>query len=110
MTNPTYRLTGTDTYPSNSQAVYLLGMLIIAGILSFVDRQILALLVQPIRADLGISDTEISLLQGFAFAVFYVFLGFPLGRYADRANRRNLIVAGIAVSVQSIHLDAYPLP
>lgn len=95
MTSPAYRLVRSDTYPSNGQAWYLLGVLIIAGILSFVDRQILGLLVQPIRADLKISDTEISLLQGFAFAVFYVFLGFPLGRYADRANRRNLIVVGI---------------
>lgn len=88
---------GDDAYPRATLAWYLLGVLVIANVLSFVDRQILGLLVQPIRRDLGISDTEISLLQGFAFSILYSFLGLPLGRYADRANRRNLIIAGIAI-------------
>jgi MFS family permease len=86
-----------DGYPAASLAWYLVGVLVIANILSFVDRQILGLLVQPIRADLGISDTQISLLQGFAFSILYSILGLPLGRYADRANRRNLIIVGIAI-------------
>lgn len=84
-------------YPAPSLAWYLVGVLVVANILSFVDRQILGLLVQPIRADLGISDTQISLLQGFAFSILYSILGLPLGRYADRANRRNLIVVGISI-------------
>jgi MFS family permease len=86
-----------DRYPAPSLAWYLVGVLVIANILSFVDRQILGLLVQPIRADLGISDTQISLLQGFAFSILYSILGLPLGRYADRANRRNLIIVGIGI-------------
>jgi MFS family permease len=86
-----------DRYPAASLAWYLVGVLVIANILSFVDRQILGLLVQPIRADLGISDTQISLLQGFAFSILYSILGLPLGRYADRANRRNLIIVGIGI-------------
>ncbi|HMO44440.1 MAG TPA: MFS transporter [Rubrivivax sp.] len=82
-------------YPSFGAASYLMAVLIVAGILSYVDRQILSLLVQPIRADLHITDTEFSLLHGFAFAILYAILGLPLGRYADRANRRNLIIAGV---------------
>src|ERR1700722_18755468 len=63
--------------------------------LSFVDRQILSLLVGPIKHDLHLSDTRIGLLQGLAFSVLYTFMGLPLGRWADSANRRNLIVAGV---------------
>lgn len=80
-----------------SLAWYLLGVLLVANILSYVDRQILVLLVQPIRGDLGISDTQISLLQGFAFTILYSVLGLPLGRYADRHNRKYLVACGIAI-------------
>jgi MFS family permease len=76
---------------------YVLGVLTVGYTLSFVDRQILTLLVGPIKADLGLSDTRISLLQGLAFALFYTVMGLPLGRIADRANRRRLIIAGIVV-------------
>ena len=94
---------GEPPHPSPAAAWYLVGVLITANILSFVDRQILVLMVGPIRADLQISDTEISLLHGFAFTILYSFLGLPLGRYVDRYNRRNLIVAGVLVwSVMTI--------
>lgn len=63
--------------------------------LSFVDRQILALLIEPMQQSLDISDTGFGLIQGLAFAVFYFSFGIPLGRMADRGNRRNLIAAGI---------------
>jgi MFS family permease len=65
--------------------------------LSFVDRTILSLLVAPIRRDLGIGDTQIGLLGGLAFALFYTFLGLPIGRWADVHNRRNIISSGITV-------------
>jgi MFS family permease len=65
--------------------------------LSFVDRTILSLLVPSIKRDLGVSDTQIGVLQGLAFSVFYTLVGLPLGRVADRWNRRKLIVAGILV-------------
>lgn len=73
-----------------------LGVLMLAYTVSFVDRTILSLLIPPIQQDLGISDTRISLLAGLAFAIFYTLMGIPLGRLADRYNRRNLIAVGIA--------------
>lgn len=75
----------------------IVAVLMVAYLLSYVDRSILSLLVNPIRSDLNLSDTQLSLLHGFAFAFFYATLGFPLGRMADSHNRRNIIVGGIGV-------------
>jgi MFS family permease len=87
----------TQTYPSSRTANYALGVLLLAYIFSFVDRQILNLLVDPIKRDLGISDFQMSFLQGFAFAIFYTVLGIPISRLADRSNRKRLITAGLAL-------------
>ena len=76
-------------------AWYVVLVLMVCYTLSFIDRQILSLLVAPIKQDLGISDTRIGLLQGLAFAIFYTLLGLPMGRIADRSSRRNLIAVGI---------------
>jgi MFS family permease len=65
--------------------------------LSLIDRQILSLLVGPIKRDLLASDTEIGLLGGLAFAVFYTLMGLPFGWMADRYSRRNVIAFGVAV-------------
>ena len=67
----------------------------LALVVSFIDRQIITLLVQPIRADLAISDTGMSLLMGFAFAIFYVTMGVPIARLSDRHSRRTIIAIGI---------------
>ena len=75
---------------------YLVFVLTVAYVLSFIDRSILSLLVGPIRADLGITDTEVSLLHGLAFAVFYTLLGIPIATLADTRNRRNVIAIGVA--------------
>jgi MFS family permease len=72
-------------------------ILIATAVLSYTDRQVLSLLVDPIRGDMGISDTQISLLLGTAFAVIYGIAGIPLGFLADRISRRNLILAGVSV-------------
>lgn len=80
---------------SSLYAWYVVAVLMLAYTFSFVDRQILSLMVGPIRRDLGISDTGFSLLSGFSFAVFYTLMGIPLGRYADNHSRRNLVVVGI---------------
>lgn len=71
--------------------------MIATAVLSYTDRQVLSLLVDPIRGDMGISDTQISLLLGTAFAVIYGIAGIPLGFLADRISRRNLIFAGVSV-------------
>lgn len=86
---------GADQPRSLAYEWYVVAMLMVAYIVSFVDRQVITLLVQPIRRDLGISDTEISLLMGFAFAIFYVTMGLPIARLADARSRRAIISAGI---------------
>jgi MFS family permease len=82
-------------WPAPRVAWYTVAILMVAYVLSFLDRVILGLLVGPIRADLGISDTRVSLLYGFAFAIFYTGLGVPIAWWADRANRRNIVAAGV---------------
>ena len=72
-------------------------LLACANSLAFIDRTVLTLLVEPIKADLAISDTLISLLTGFSFAAFYVAVGLPVARLADRGNRRNIIATAVLV-------------
>ena len=81
--------------PTLAYAWYVVLVLMICYTLSFIDRQILALLVGPIRRELQISDTQIGLLQGLAFALFYTVCGLPIGHIADRRNRRNLLTVGL---------------
>lgn len=76
---------------------YVLTILVIAYTFNFIDRQILGILVEPIRLELGVGDTAMGLLTGLAFASFYTLMGIPIARYADRANRRNLIAAAVGV-------------
>ena len=76
---------------------YVVIVLTAVYMLSFVDRTILGMLVGPIQAELGISDTEFGYLTGIAFTIFYVFMGIPLGRLADSWSRRNLVIGGILV-------------
>jgi MFS family permease len=83
-------------WPSSAVGWYAVFVLTMAYVLSFIDRTILSLMVGPIRADLGLSDTQISLLHGFAFAIFYTTLGIPIALLADRLNRRNIIAIGVA--------------
>ena len=82
-------------YPNQVYAWYVVGVLTVAYIFSFVDRQIINLLVEPIREDLQLTDTQISLLQGIAFALFYTLMGIPIARLADVSNRRAIIAVGV---------------
>lgn len=81
----------------DKRAWYLLTLLSLAFILSMLDRTVISLLVEPIKADLGLTDTGIALLQGATFAIFYALTGVPIGWLADRSNRRNIVSAGIGL-------------
>ncbi len=70
---------------------YTLLVLMFIFTMSVTDRQIMGILIQPIKLEFGVSDTAMGLLAGFAFSVFYSVLAVPMGRYADRTNRRNFI-------------------
>jgi predicted MFS family arabinose efflux permease len=76
---------------------YVLAVLFVVYVANFVDRQILAILLDDIKADLGVSDTAMGLLSGFAFALFYTVAGIPIARWADRGSRRTIIALGLAV-------------
>ncbi len=82
-------------YPNPRYAWYVVFVLFIAYTCSFVDRIIMSLLVEPIKRDLVLSDTQFSLLHGFAFAIFYTLMGLPLGRLADRGNRKWIVSVGV---------------
>jgi MFS family permease len=84
-----------DPYPSERVAWYVVGVLMVVYIFSFMDRQILSLMVGPMKEDLGISDTQMGLLMGPTFAIFYAIFGFPLGRLADSKSRRTIIAVGL---------------
>lgn len=85
----------TAPWPSPLRAWIVVGLLMVAYTSSFIDRQIMSLLVEPIRADLGITDTQFSLLAGLAFSIFYSVMGLPLGWLADRMSRRMIILVGM---------------
>ncbi len=86
-----------NPYPAVGYAWYVVGVLTLVYVFSFIDRQILNLLVKPIRRDLAITDFQMGLLMGPAFAVFYTLFGIPLGRLADSKSRRAIIAVGFVV-------------
>ncbi len=78
-------------------ASYVLGVLFTVYVINFIDRQVLAVFIGPIKQEFGVSDTTMGLLVGFAFALFYTIAGIPIARWADRGNRRSIIALGLAV-------------
>lgn len=83
-------------WPSRARSWTLVFILVLAYICAFADRQILSLLVDPIKRDLNITDTQFSLLNGLAFTLCYTVVGLPLAWLADRGSRRNLIISCIS--------------
>jgi predicted MFS family arabinose efflux permease len=82
--------------PSAGYAWYALSVFVLANAFNFLDRQILAILVEPIQAELDVSDTEMGFLTGTAFSIFYTLAGIPLARLADRRSRVVLMSWSIA--------------
>lgn len=88
---------GVGAWPGPIRAWWTIAVFFVVGVLSYSDRLVLSLMVDPIRADLSLSDTQIGLIQGLAFAVIYSLAGLPFGRMADVFPRRWVIVAGVVI-------------
>jgi MFS family permease len=86
-----------EPYPARSQAWFVVGALALTNMMSYVERQIPTLMFAPIKHDFHLSDTQVSLLAGFAFVLFYVGCGLFIGRLADHANRKRIISIGIVL-------------
>ncbi|MFC5342852.1 spinster family MFS transporter [Brevundimonas staleyi] len=84
-------------WPSGRVAWWAVVVLTLTYIVSFIDRTIVSLLTEPIKADLGLNDTQLSLLQGVAFGLFYSIMGLPLGWLADKVSRKKVIIVGVTV-------------
>ncbi|MGH7822633.1 MAG: MFS transporter, partial [Candidatus Binatia bacterium] len=87
---PVSKPTAGGRYPN-----YVLAVLVLVYIFNFLDRQIISILAERIKADLDLSDDQIGFLYGTAFAIFYALFGIPLGRLADVWDRRRLIALGV---------------
>ena len=83
--------------PAAAGARYALGLLLVVYVFNHVDRQIMNILIEPVRNDLGASDAQMGLLVGAAFALFYTFAGLPVARWADRGSRTTLIALALAL-------------
>ncbi len=87
----------TNPYEKPSVRNYALVILTLVYTFNFIDRQLLSILQEAIKAELLLSDSQLGLLTGFAFAMFYVTAGIPIARMADRGNRRNIVAASIGL-------------
>ena len=86
-----------NPYASARTGYYALCILTLVYSVNFIDRQLLSILQESIKADLMLSDAQLGLLTGFAFAVFYTFAGLPIASLADRSNRRNIVAVSLTV-------------
>jgi len=87
----------TTSVAGDGHRNYVLLLLMVVYIFNFIDRQILVILQESIKADMGLSDSQLALLSGFSFAIFYVTCGIPIARWADRSNRVNIVAASLTV-------------
>lgn len=83
--------------PSGRYAAYVLGILLLAYILNFVDRQVLALVAEDVKAEMDLTDSQLGWLLGPAFVLFYTIAGIPLARLADATSRKRVLTGGLAV-------------
>lgn len=82
----------SDTYRN-----FVLVMLTLVYVFNFIDRQLLVILQESIKEDLKLSDTQLGMLSGFTFAIFYVTMGIPIARLADKGNRRNIVAVSLGL-------------
>jgi len=87
----------SNPYAARPASWYALILLTVVYSFNFIDRQLLAILQESIKAELALSDSQLGLLTGFAFALFYVSAGIPIARWADRSNRRNIVALSLFV-------------
>ena len=86
-----------NPYASPKARKYALAVLTLVYTFNFIDRQLLSILQESIKVDLSLSDSQLGLLTGFAFAMFYVTAGIPIARLADRGNRRNIVAISVGL-------------
>jgi MFS family permease len=89
--------TSDDKEVSNFYRNYVLVMLTLVYVFNFIDRQLLVILQESIKKELHLSDTQLGMLSGFTFAIFYVTMGIPIARIADRGNRRNIVALSLGL-------------
>ncbi|MEM6804319.1 MAG: MFS transporter, partial [Bacteroidota bacterium] len=82
---------------STSYQNYVLALLTLVYTFNFFDRQIVTVLIEPIKEDLQLLDWQLGFLSGLAFAIFYTVLGIPIARLADKSNRRNIVAISLTV-------------
>lgn len=85
------------TLPSPAYSRYAIGLLMVVYMLSFLDRQVLSILAEPIKRDLGLADWQVGAVSGLAFALFYTLVGIPVARLSERGHRPYIIAAAISV-------------
>src|SRR5690606_36194394 len=76
---------------------YSLFLLFLANLLNVADRSLLGIVVDPVKADLGLTDTEMSIIAGSAFVLFNLFVGIFIARWVDRGNRKRILILGITL-------------
>lgn len=89
--------TGTTFQASAGYRNYVIWLLFVVYVFNFIDRQILSILIQPIKEEFALTDTQLGLLGGLAFAIFYTALGIPIARWADKNNRVKVISVSLLI-------------
>ncbi|QDX80148.1 hypothetical protein B9N43_02065 [Denitratisoma sp. DHT3] len=96
-TPPPHDDTKPPALPSAAYSNYVLALLSLVYVFNFIDRQILSMLIEPIKQEFGVSDTAMGILTGFAFVVFYTLAGIPIARWADRGSRKFIITLSLTI-------------
>ncbi len=91
------KLTNSTSWPKPIYAWFFTSILLFAYIISFIDRQMINYLVVPIKEDMGLTDFEISFIQGWGFVLAYVIFSIPFGRIVDKVNRVRVLIGGIVI-------------